>query len=198
MLIDFGLAKVIEDGPSGLTTSTGFRGSTRWMAPELIEESSQTTPATDIWALGCLLLEIFLGRIPYWRKLRIEDIIYSIVSNNQTPASEDDLSSLPVDLTTLMLACWSPEPEKRPDIQRCLRVLTAVLEAEAPQPKSTSPELMDERQSQDVEPAVETPLGAPEAILAPVNQNGTAETAENVDDEQELGQGRFCGGCCFQ
>jgi serine/threonine protein kinase len=58
MLTDFGVSRVIAT--SNVTTdTTSFKGSTRWMAPELLEfdetrahEPVQSDEKTDIWAFG--------------------------------------------------------------------------------------------------------------------------------------------------
>lgn len=59
VLADFGLSKALEEGPTGLTTSDGLKGTLRCYSPELIREqdSSHSLPS-DIWAWGCLVLEV--------------------------------------------------------------------------------------------------------------------------------------------
>lgn len=58
LLCDFGLAKIEEADPSGFTTSSWNRaGSPRYMSPELCETPSRTE-ASDMWAWGCILLEV--------------------------------------------------------------------------------------------------------------------------------------------
>lgn len=59
VLCDFGLAMVLEDVPSGLT-STQINGITvRYAAPELIRnDSASHTLASDVWAWGSLLLVV--------------------------------------------------------------------------------------------------------------------------------------------
>lgn len=59
ILADFGLSKALEDGPTGLTTSDGLKGTLRCYSPELIrdQDSSHSLPS-DIWAWGCLVLEV--------------------------------------------------------------------------------------------------------------------------------------------
>lgn len=59
MLCDFGLAKVIEDVPSGLTTTSTPSCSVRYAAPELIVgDGSPHTLQSDVWAWGCVLLVV--------------------------------------------------------------------------------------------------------------------------------------------
>lgn len=65
ILMDFGLSKAMEGTPSGLTTTSfGLRGSTRYMSPELVsEDDARRTLASDVWAWGCLLLEVRCVRL---------------------------------------------------------------------------------------------------------------------------------------
>lgn len=59
MWCDFGLAKAIEEGPSGLTTSKNPAGTTRYLSPELLEEETpQRTLKSDVWAWACVFAEV--------------------------------------------------------------------------------------------------------------------------------------------
>lgn len=60
MLADFGLSKSLEDGPSGLTTSKGLKGTLRYYSPELLKEQEDVSYdlPSDIWAWGCLAVEV--------------------------------------------------------------------------------------------------------------------------------------------
>jgi serine/threonine protein kinase len=64
-LCDFGLTRFMEDGlETGLTTTTAHTGTTRYLAYELVEYDGDEpipTTATDIYALGCLGLEVWLS-----------------------------------------------------------------------------------------------------------------------------------------
>ncbi|KIO30968.1 hypothetical protein M407DRAFT_68727, partial [Tulasnella calospora MUT 4182] len=58
ILADFGLSKALEEGPSGLTTSDGLKGTLRYYSPELIRDANTNRfLSSDIWAWGCLALE---------------------------------------------------------------------------------------------------------------------------------------------
>ncbi|KAG8921857.1 hypothetical protein FRC02_012308 [Tulasnella sp. 418] len=65
-IIDFGLSRSLQEGPTGLTTSTGTSGTHRWMAPELLlNERSESTVASDVYALTLLALEIYTRKVPF-------------------------------------------------------------------------------------------------------------------------------------
>merc|ERR1719409_594270 len=40
-------------------------GSPRYMAPELFDQRSKITEKVDVWAMGCIFIEIFGGPLPY-------------------------------------------------------------------------------------------------------------------------------------
>jgi serine/threonine protein kinase, bacterial len=62
-LVDFGIAKVADELTStGLTASGHALGTPAYMAPELIDGSRPAGPASDIYALGCVLFEMLTGR----------------------------------------------------------------------------------------------------------------------------------------
>lgn len=66
VLADFGLASLADADPSlsrsNYASTTGIKGTVNWMALELLdacEDSTATTKpttASDVWALGCLIL----------------------------------------------------------------------------------------------------------------------------------------------
>lgn len=59
MLCDFGLARVLEEVPSGLTTSKVTLGTPRYASPELVMEDDPLRDLpSDVWAWGCLVLEV--------------------------------------------------------------------------------------------------------------------------------------------
>jgi serine/threonine protein kinase len=60
-ICDFGLARIfMEEGASGLTTTSPHSGTERYLAYELVssEELGMPTTASDIYALGCIGLEV--------------------------------------------------------------------------------------------------------------------------------------------
>jgi serine/threonine protein kinase len=61
-LADFGLARAPDS--TRLTHEGQVLGSLHYLAPELIE-GAEATPATDIYALGCLLYEAVVGEPPF-------------------------------------------------------------------------------------------------------------------------------------
>ncbi|CAD6242202.1 unnamed protein product [Miscanthus lutarioriparius] len=59
-LADFGLAKEM----SILNQAKSSKGTVYWMAPEVAKAKPHGPPA-DIWSLGCTVLEMLTGKVPY-------------------------------------------------------------------------------------------------------------------------------------
>ncbi|TBU45550.1 kinase-like protein [Dichomitus squalens] len=60
-LADFGVA---SSTAAGAVRDDAVVGSPYWMAPEVIEQSGATT-ASDIWSVGCTVIELLEGKPPY-------------------------------------------------------------------------------------------------------------------------------------
>lgn len=63
MICDFGLARVFsEQTGGGMTTTSEHTGTARYLSPELVISDTDVppTPASDIYALGSLGLEVRL------------------------------------------------------------------------------------------------------------------------------------------
>ena len=65
-LTDFGLTKRTAEMSGGLTGTGHFLGTVDYVSPEQIQ-GKQAGPATDVYALGCVLYECLTGQLPYRR-----------------------------------------------------------------------------------------------------------------------------------
>src|SRR5690606_10865703 len=69
-LLDFGLAKLLEEELDPHLTRSEVRALTpAYAAPEQVLGEPVTT-ATDVWALGVVLFELVVGRLPHRREAR--------------------------------------------------------------------------------------------------------------------------------
>jgi len=78
-LTDFGITAAATSKQAQTTRYS--RGTTSYRAPELLQESPTYTNKVDIWALGCILVELAYGT-----RLFAEDwYVLQFVSNNSLP-----------------------------------------------------------------------------------------------------------------
>jgi serine/threonine protein kinase len=65
-ICDFGLARIFLEEESVTMTTTEHTGTERYLAPELVagEEDTYPTIASDVYALGCLGLEVIPTVMP--------------------------------------------------------------------------------------------------------------------------------------
>lgn len=117
VICDFGVAKALNDPamPSGLTTTESFKGSVRYYSYELVvNQKPRKSLKSDIWAYGCVLLEIFFRKIPYASYIT-EPGIYIEISKGRPPADITTLTSEPFGpLRGLLTQCWQLAPQERP------------------------------------------------------------------------------------
>jgi serine/threonine protein kinase len=81
----------------------------RWTDPELIcgDKSHLPTVSADVYAFGCIMLQILVGRLPYWwiRNSRVVLAKY----NNQLPMQDDpDVPKLEEYHKEFLKRCWAP------------------------------------------------------------------------------------------
>ncbi|KAG8903845.1 hypothetical protein FRB99_002660 [Tulasnella sp. 403] len=123
-LCDFGLARNLEATPhEGSAATTGFGGTTRYLSPESVEESIQYTLESDVWAWGCLALEIFTGLAPYHDVPAVGTVIVRI-QRGDPPADVHNIDC-PEHIRQLLLSCWERRPGDRLSATACLTKLNA-------------------------------------------------------------------------
>jgi serine/threonine kinase PknH len=104
VLTDFGLARGADS--TKLTRDGQLLGSLHYLAPELIE-GAEATPASDIYALGCLLYECATGAPPF-RGSDAELGYAHLVEPPPRPAGMAD------DFALALLTALEKEPSLRP------------------------------------------------------------------------------------
>jgi len=108
VLCDFGFAKAKET--SSRSGSSKSVGTMRWMAPELLDEVGASM-ASDMWALGMIVFEVFSGGcIPYEKLANDAGVIKAMLSGNRPELPP----TVPDDLLAFTVRCWSVVPSERP------------------------------------------------------------------------------------
>ena len=64
-LCDFGVSRIKASKQATLTCAGNFAGTLDSVAPEMLLKSTRSTRATDLWALGCTLVELFVQEVAW-------------------------------------------------------------------------------------------------------------------------------------
>ncbi|KAH9941507.1 Pkinase-domain-containing protein [Amylocystis lapponica] len=87
-------------------------GTPNWMAPEVIELKGASTKS-DIWSLGCTVIELLTGRPPYAEIANSMSVMFRIVEDAMPPLPEG-CSDL---LQDFLKQCFNKDPLKRPSAE---------------------------------------------------------------------------------
>ena len=113
-----GLVKLADFGVATRTTTfheSSVVGTPYWMAPEVIELSGATT-ASDIWSLGCTVIELLDGKPPY-HKLQPMHALFRIVNDDHPPLPE---GSSPI-VRDFLMQCFQKDPNLRVSARKLLK-----------------------------------------------------------------------------
>ncbi|KAJ6531027.1 hypothetical protein B0H19DRAFT_1190057 [Mycena capillaripes] len=132
-LSDFGLAAFI-DLETSIKSSTRS-GSTRWMAPELLlapPSGFRRTPASDVWAFGCVCCEIWSEGIAPFSHFGTDMGVIFETGRQDSPYSarphDKGAKAMPDHLWELAQWCFQYEPSGRPTVQKLTDLFTEMME----------------------------------------------------------------------
>jgi hypothetical protein len=118
---DFGISKRAKDIYTS-QSKLNFQGTIFWMAPEIINDTNGTgyNAKVDIWALGCVVLEMFTGERP-WAKYEGEGVLYKIGRLKETPPIKKEVRKEMSSYSKDFLArCFEIDAMRRPTAQTLL------------------------------------------------------------------------------
>lgn len=113
-----GLVKLADFGVASRTTGlheSSVVGTPYWMAPEVIELTGAST-ASDIWSVGCTVIELLDGKPPY-HTLQPMPALFRIVNDDHPPLPQ---GASPGVLDFLM-QCFQKDPNLRVSARKLLK-----------------------------------------------------------------------------
>ncbi|QLQ14414.1 MAG: protein kinase [Micropruina sp.] len=120
-LLDFGIAQLASGAGAHLTATATTIGTAAYMAPEQAA-GQRVGPATDLYAVGCLLTTMFTGS-PFDG----EPIAVAGMQLHQTPPRlRDRRAGLPAPLDDLVARLLAKDPADRPGAAETMAVLSTL------------------------------------------------------------------------
>jgi serine/threonine protein kinase len=93
-ILDFGISKIVggeggnDIGAAGMTRTGSIMGTPLFMSPEQARGLvSEIGPATDVWAMGLVALQLLTGEI-YWRANTVAELMVHILAEPLYPPSQ--------------------------------------------------------------------------------------------------------------
>ncbi|CAF3338396.1 unnamed protein product [Rotaria socialis] len=114
---DFGLAAVKTVLAESVNQQFQPTGSVLWMAPEVIQQKDPNCYSTsaDIYAYGCVLFEMFSGKLPHTPISNKEQIMWLVGKGRLKLKVEQCRDDTPTEITNLIRQCTEFDHEKRPN-----------------------------------------------------------------------------------
>ncbi|EYU23257.1 hypothetical protein MIMGU_mgv1a025764mg, partial [Erythranthe guttata] len=110
-LADFGVATKLTEAD---VNTHSVVGTPYWMAPEVIEMSG-VCAASDIWSVGCTVIELLTCVPPYY-DLQPMPALFRIVQDEHPPIPD----SLSPSITDFLRQCFKKDARQRPDAKTLL------------------------------------------------------------------------------
>merc|ERR1712039_815055 len=111
-ICDFGLAQQMDLSATSIARKIdGEGGSPRYMAPECYDAvHGKLTEMVDIWALGCIFIELFANVLPYADCGTMAQLSARILVEKRSP---DVPMTVPAPLADAMRRCFHFDPNRR-------------------------------------------------------------------------------------
>jgi eukaryotic-like serine/threonine-protein kinase len=111
-LLDFGIAKLMEEGGAAHKTRTGVPiGTPHYMSPEQCR-GVNVDHRTDVYSFGALAFELVTGKVPFGGNTLMDVLLKQ--TTQPAPAPTSVCPDLPASIDAPILAMLEKEPEKRP------------------------------------------------------------------------------------
>ena len=109
-LTDFGIAKAMDEVTAGLTAAGTVLGTPTYLAPELVEGGT-ASPASDLYAVGCMLYLQLAGEPPFTAEAPLA-IAYAHLNREVRPI-EEHRPDVPDELRAVLVTALAKDPADR-------------------------------------------------------------------------------------
>ncbi len=115
-LLDFGIAKLASGGDVRVQkTATGMMmGTPGYISPEQARGKSDVDHRTDVYAFGCMVYEMILGRLPFVAESAMDVVIKHLTEAPPPPSSI--WPEIPPQLEDMLNRMLDKEPSRRPSL----------------------------------------------------------------------------------
>lgn len=117
-LSDFGTSKVIAEDVE-FNHQNSLKGTPHWMAPETIKHSEYTR-FSDIWAIGCTVIEMATGNPPFFQHKNPMSALYHIMNAKEPPELPEDIN-VSAECRDFIKRCMMIEPRDRYNVRKLLQ-----------------------------------------------------------------------------
>ncbi|HEX3476385.1 MAG TPA: protein kinase [Kofleriaceae bacterium] len=110
-VLDFGIAKLTSDQGGVKTQTSAMMGTPTFMSPEQCRGAGHVDPRSDVYALGCVLFTLVVGRPPFQAE-GVGEII-AMHLREPAPAPSQLRPGIPPEIDQLVLRCLAKDPAQR-------------------------------------------------------------------------------------
>jgi len=116
-ICDFGLTEPMERTH---ITKKNNGGSPRYMAPELFDNKTKITEKIDVWAMGCIFIEICGGPLPYESISTLADLTREMLVHRRKPTVPENI---PQEVRHIITSCVNFDYKLRPNSEQVFEQL---------------------------------------------------------------------------
>ncbi len=111
LLMDFGIARAMEEGSARLTGTGLVIGTPQYMSPEQATAEKHIDHRADIYSLGVVAYEALTGTLPFEAETIRDLIVHHLTKDPKDPRATR--AEIPEDVADAILKCMAKEPGER-------------------------------------------------------------------------------------